>query len=256
VLVSLADRDGLTLGADSREIQVETVPAVPTITWAAPADLVYGTPLGTGQLNAQADVPGEFAYAPPPGTVLAAGPQQTLTAVFQPLDTVNYLSATGSVSLTVTPAALTLRAEDKTIVYGQPLPIFTAAYEGFVAGDTPASLTTPPAFSTTATETSPVGSYPITVADAASPNYVIAHLPGVLTIEANAEFESIRLGSGATLVLRVTGHPGRVYRIQSSSDLSNWFDTDTLIAGSDGKAEWTTPVISGEERRFYRIAWP
>src|SRR5512142_2616674 len=35
----------------------------PTITWSQPAAITYGTPLGPTQLNAQANVPGNFTYS-------------------------------------------------------------------------------------------------------------------------------------------------------------------------------------------------
>ena len=76
------------------------VPTTPTITWANPTAISYGTALSTTQLNATASVPGTFTYLPAAGTVLAAG-TQTLTATFTPTDTVNYSNATASVSLTV-----------------------------------------------------------------------------------------------------------------------------------------------------------
>ena len=45
----------------------------PEITWNAPAEIVYQTPLGSTQLNATADTPGTFAYSPDVGTILDAG---------------------------------------------------------------------------------------------------------------------------------------------------------------------------------------
>ncbi len=64
--------------------------ADPAITWANPADIVYGTALGATQLNATANVPGTFAYSPAAGTTLNAGAQQTLSVSFTPSDTANY----------------------------------------------------------------------------------------------------------------------------------------------------------------------
>src|SRR5271157_4431676 len=76
------------------------MPILPTtlttkITWANPAPITYGTPLGATQLNATASstfltgplsgrtesLPGTFTYSPPAGTVLNAG-NQTLTVAF------------------------------------------------------------------------------------------------------------------------------------------------------------------------------
>ena len=79
--------------------------ATPTITWAAPASIAYGTGLSATQLNASASVAGNFAYTPATGTVLSAG-ARTLQAVFTPTDTANYNTATASVSLQVTTTSL------------------------------------------------------------------------------------------------------------------------------------------------------
>ena len=43
----------------------------------------------------------------------------------------------------MTPAALTITADDKSKVYGAALPTLTASYSGFVNGDDASSLTTP-----------------------------------------------------------------------------------------------------------------
>lgn len=75
----------------------------PTITWATPAPIIYGTALSAVQLDATAPVPGVFTYTPAAGTVLAVG-QQTLNVSFAPTDTVHYISSTASVMLTVNPA--------------------------------------------------------------------------------------------------------------------------------------------------------
>ncbi|HXL77453.1 MAG TPA: putative Ig domain-containing protein [Candidatus Eisenbacteria bacterium] len=74
----------------------------PILTWATPLSIAHGTPLGSPQLDASANVPGTFTYSPPSGTVLAAG-SQTLSVTFLPTDTVHYTTATATVTLTVTP---------------------------------------------------------------------------------------------------------------------------------------------------------
>ncbi len=78
--------------------------ATPVLTWATPAPITAGTPLGATQLNATASVPGTFAYTPPSSTVLSAG-TQTLSVTFTPTDTTNYTTATMNVSITVNAAA-------------------------------------------------------------------------------------------------------------------------------------------------------
>lgn len=73
----------------------------PTITWPKPADIIYGTPLGTAQLNAIVGVDGTLTYRPPVGTILPAGPNQVLTVVFTPKDLALYLGATNLATINV-----------------------------------------------------------------------------------------------------------------------------------------------------------
>ena len=47
-------------------------------------------------------------------------------------------------NLTITPAELTITADDQVKVYGAAVPTLTASYSGFVNSDTSASLTTLP----------------------------------------------------------------------------------------------------------------
>jgi len=73
---------------------------VPVLSWPTPLPITQGTPLGTLQLNATANVPGRFTYSPPAGTVLPAG-SHTLTATFVPSDVSFYRTATTYTTLVV-----------------------------------------------------------------------------------------------------------------------------------------------------------
>ena len=79
---------------------IVTAPITPTITWANPASVAAGTVLGATQLNATASVPGTFVYSPAAGTVLASG-TRTLATTFTPTDSLNYTTATKSVTIVV-----------------------------------------------------------------------------------------------------------------------------------------------------------
>ena len=48
--------------------------ATPTITWATPAAITYGTALSSTQLNATGSVAGTTVYSPVSGTVLRLAP--------------------------------------------------------------------------------------------------------------------------------------------------------------------------------------
>jgi hypothetical protein len=97
--------------------------------------------------------------------------------------------------LAVTPAALTITADDKARLSGDPNPPFTATYSGFVQGsvtswngtstpinDTPASLGGTLTFATPATPSSPAGAYNITPSGQTSSNYAISYVDGTLIV--------------------------------------------------------------------------
>jgi len=168
-------------GTSAFTLSILSVQAVPTsITWTNPAALIYGTPLTAAQLDAMASVPGTYAYTPPGGTVLNAG-TSTLKVVFTPTDTVDYLSATSTVSQVVLPAALAVTANSTARAYGLANPTFTGTLVGVVNGDNITAT-----YATTATSTSPVGTYSIIPALVDSNgrlvNYSVSSTNGTLTV--------------------------------------------------------------------------
>jgi N-acetylneuraminic acid mutarotase len=95
--------------------------ATPTITWATPSAITYGTALGALQLNATSTVAGTFSYSPAEGTVLGVG-TQTLSVTFTPTDSTDYTMATATVSLTVSQATPTVTwSAPAAITYGTAL---------------------------------------------------------------------------------------------------------------------------------------
>ena len=97
-------------------------------------------------------------------------------------------------ALSISTAPLSLTASNATMTAGSSVPVLGFTSSGFVNGDTSADLTIQPTVSTTATSSSPVGTYPITIAGATDPNYSITYVSGTLTITA----ASITGGSTAT----------------------------------------------------------
>jgi len=156
---------------------------VPTITWATPAAITYGTALSATQLNATASVPGTFAYTPALGSVPAAG-TQSLSVTFTPTDNVTYSTATATVNLVVNKATLTVTANSLNKSVNSANPTLSYAVTGFVNGDTAAVLTGAPALSTTALTNSPAGSYPITATAGAltAANYSFTFVNGTMTV--------------------------------------------------------------------------
>ena len=158
--------------------------ATPVITWSNPADIVYGTALSGAQLNASTSpsVAGSFVYAPAAGVVLGAGNNQKLSTTFTPTDIANYNNALADVYINVNKAPLTITADDKTKIYGDVLPVFTASYSGFVLGEDESILDGKLTFTTPADQSSLVGSYAITPGGLTSDNYDITFVDGTLTI--------------------------------------------------------------------------
>jgi hypothetical protein len=82
----------------------------------------------------------------------------------------------------ITPAPLTITADDKTKAFGAPNPPFTATTTGFKFADTFGNLTGTLAFATPATTTSPPGVYTITPSGVSSGNYTITFVNGDLVV--------------------------------------------------------------------------
>jgi len=150
--------------------------ATPTITWATPAAITYGSPLSSVQLNANASVAGTFAYSPAAGTVLTAG-QQTLTATFTPTDTTDYTTATATVTLTVNQATPTITwATPAAITYGTLLSATQLNASSPVAG----TFTYSPAAGTVLTAGSHTLS--VTFAPTDTTDYTAASATATLTV--------------------------------------------------------------------------
>jgi hypothetical protein len=91
---------------------------------------------------------------------------------------INYTGA----NLAITPAPLTVTADNQSRLVGDPNPPFTASFGGFVLGETLANLAGSLAFATPAVTGSPAGSYAITPSGLTSTNYAITHVDGVMQV--------------------------------------------------------------------------
>lgn len=88
-------------------------------------------------------------------------------------------------TLSVTKASLTIIADDKQMIQGEPLPEFTASYLGFKNNETETVLTKKPEFLCEATSNSDVGTYDIAPVNASATNYNLSYTKGTLTISPN-----------------------------------------------------------------------
>ncbi len=209
------------------------------LAWSVPADIVYGTPLGGGQLNATSSVPGAYTYTPAAGALLDAGTGQTLSVTFTPADTNTYLAVATQVSLTVLKKDLQVTADDKSKTFGQDDPAFTASYDGFVNSEGPSVLGGALAFVRAFGEDA--GSYSITPAGLTSGNYALHFSSGTLTVgKASA---AATLVSGANPCL-----PGQqvVFTFTASAVAPGaGFPDGTVTFLIDGAEAGTAPLVAG-----------
>jgi hypothetical protein len=182
IRVRLAEGPGLFVAEDAAS-DLTILENTPKVTWAAPVGIVYGTPLEPTQLNATADVAGTFFYTPQAGSVLHAG-DHVLSVRFVPADADRFEEVTATVTLTVTRAPLTIAVNTASKWYLDPLPAFSWTATGFVNGDTASTLVGTSSFQTTASATSPVGLYSVTVGGLTSLDYAVSSGPGTLTVTA------------------------------------------------------------------------
>jgi hypothetical protein len=91
-------------------------------------------------------------------------------------------TSTNTVELTVTPAPLVITASSNTMTYGGTAPTIHAHYGGFLNGTRPSSMRVGPTCSTTATDSSPVGTYTSFCSGAVDPNYSITYVDGVTSV--------------------------------------------------------------------------
>ena len=161
--------------------QVITFPVLNNVAYGS-GDTTPGATASSGLQVTYTSSNTNVATITPGGNIHIVGAGNTMITASQSGDSVYFAASPVSQTLTVNQAVLTIIADNQNKVYGSGNPTLTATYTGFVNGDGPGSLTKMPVISTTATVSSPVGTYPITASGAVNPNYSITYTAGTLTI--------------------------------------------------------------------------
>lgn len=229
----------------------------PQVVWPDPNDIAYGTLLTAVQLNATAITPGNYAYDPPIGTRFPVGNGHLLQVIFTPADAAAFDKATNYALINVLKKSLTVTTSNINRQYGLPNPGLTLNIAGFEPGDSVADLEVLPVVSTTATETSPVGTYPITIAGGSDNNYSFIHGSATLTINQRVVSLSLQhldqpyngtprpitvVASPAGVPLRVTYNGGTTAPIQRGTYTVAVATTDANYIGS---ANGTLTIFKG-----------
>lgn len=138
------------------------------------------------------------------------------------------------VTYTITPAPLTIQANNAQRYYGEENPELTCEYIGLKNGETSSVLTTQPTVYTNATSESNAGTYPIYCTGAEAKNYTITMQNGTLTINKvpqtitwEQDFTDVHVGDMIELTASCSSGLAVKYR---SSDTSS-----VLITTKNGK---------------------
>jgi subtilase family serine protease len=135
LLATFTPNDTTTYNSATATVQLTVGKTTPTITWATPAAITYGTALSATQLDASSGgVAGTFVYTPATGAVLGAG-SPTLSVTFTPTDMTDYNTNVATVQLTVNKASpsVTVTPSASSITTAQALSV-TVAVSGTATG--------------------------------------------------------------------------------------------------------------------------
>jgi hypothetical protein len=157
-----------------------------------------------------------------------------------------YAASTISIPLTVTPAALQVTANDATKLYGAANPTFAGTVTGAQNGD---SFTE--SFSTTATASSPVGTYAIVpaVTGVKQANYTVTVVNGTLTVTPAA----LQVTTNNATRVYGTANPsftGTITGAQNGDSFTESFST-TAITSSPVGTYAIVPAVTGANIAAY-----
>jgi gliding motility-associated-like protein len=194
------------------------------------------------------------------------GTGKTVTAndfILAGSDRNNYNLITGSATTTgtITARALTVKADDKEKFVGAVNPVFTLSYSGFINGEDESALTVIPVGATVATQSSPIGTYPITVSGGVSPNYNMTYVPGTLTVKPGAPdqvlltpadlYENEAPAALAGTLSATSQDPNAVFTYTLVSGLG---DADNALFSIQNTNELrTTAVLDFEQKQSYSV---
>ena len=145
-------------------------------------------------------------------------------------------------TLTVNPAPLTVTANNATRLYGDANPSFTATITGFVNGDNQSVISGSSSLTTSATQTSPPGAYPIMVAQGslAAANYLFgSFVNGTLNV-VGLSLTVVTNGLGGVLIDPAqTNYADGSQVVLTATPFTNW-----VFAGWTGAVVTNTNVVT------------
>lgn len=225
-----------------------TTPAPrPTLTvTAADASRVYGAANPTFTASAAGALAGDtFTYTESTvATPSSPAGAYSIVPLVTGANLANYNVVYVNGTLTVGKATLTVTPNNQSVVSGSVLPPLSATITGYVNGETQTVVTGLPAVTTTATYSSPAGSYPITatLGTLAAANYSFTLGTGTLTITPAANPGVGFAGRAIAGAQPVIGASVQVYAAGTSGNGSagTLLLTNTLL--TDGAGAFSVPA--------------
>jgi hypothetical protein len=168
----------------------------------------------------------------------------------------NYtLTQPGGLTANITPATLTVTADNKSMTYGLPDPLLTATYNGFVNGEGTNVLAGAPSLSISATTNSPPGFYAITVGPGTlnAANYVFVFNGGTLTVAALPQLSGAAL-NGNQFIVNLPTIAGQTYQLEYKDNLTaaTWTLMGSSMVGT-GSSIIITNDLGASPQRFFRL---
>jgi hypothetical protein len=152
-------------------------------------------------------------------------------------------------------AALTVTANSCSRACGLPNPSLSASYSGFASGEDTNVLTSPAILSTTATNSSAPGLYPITASGAAAANYTINYVAGTLTVLLPPQLScsTVNLNGTNQFLVSWLTIAGESYQLETTANLATgtWTPLGNSIAGT-GDLVTVTNSMAASPQCFYR----
>ena len=219
----------------------------PTLTvTAANTNRVYGASNPVFSASASGALPGDTftLTASSVATPSSAVGTYSIIPLAAGANLANYNVVYVNGTLTVDKATLTVTPNNQSVVAGSVLPSLSATIAGYVNGDTQTVVTGQPALTTTATSSSPAGSYPITatLGTLAAANYSFTFGTGTLTItpasNSGVGFTGRAMAGGQPITLAIV----QVYAAGTTGNGSPGTALLGLPVSTDSAGAFTVPA--------------
>ena len=135
----------------------------------------------------------------------AASPVGEYPIVIKKGSVTNEVDSCVNGTLTITPAPLTVKADDATMEECSEMPVLTLTYEGWKNGEDESVLTVKPQATTTVTTQSPVGEYPIIVSGGQAVNYNFIYVNGVFMVTVSDGIDALSSAESNDIIFNLQG---------------------------------------------------